>query len=90
MPPEINEIETIVTDRIIEDADSNILQFIRNAENTPVDDEPIFLSNRYFIPPSRAERNNYIFRTTKCSLPIVENERKEWFNNMLNEKIENI
>lgn len=90
MPPEINEIETIVTDRIVEDGNNNLLQFITTQENMVVNDEPLYLIDSYFRQPSRAEKNNYIFRTTKCSLPIIENERKEWFNNMLNEKIENI
>lgn len=92
MPSENNELETIVTDRLVEDINNSILQFIRNTENTHISDESRLIINneQYFQEPTRDEIKYIQFRTTKCKLSIVENERKEWFNQIIEEKIKNM
>ena len=101
MPPEINDLNFIITDTIREDVGENILQFVQNHSDEETQDleigspewtpiwtpiEPLHLIDSYFQEPTRDEIKYIQFRTTRCKLPIVENERKEWFNQIIEEK----
>jgi len=104
MPPEINNLNFIITDNIREDIDENIFQFVQNHSDEETQDleigspewtpiEPLYFNthyNEYFREPTRDEIKYIQFRTTRCKLPIVENERKEWFNLIIEEKIKNM
>ena len=104
MPPEINNLNFIITDNIREDIDENILQFVQNHSDEETQDleigspewtpiEPFDFNthyNEYFREPTRDERKFVDIRTTRCKLPIIDGERKEWFENYLDKKIKNM